>query len=76
MKNWKKAEIVELSIDATASGDCHTGTEWNGSNFEYPGGTHDSAHCDHGYPDKGWVNFMEGVTAGKFCDGVAVEGNS
>lgn len=70
MKNWKKAEIVEVNISATASGDCHTGTERNTGNFVYPGGTHDSEHCDHGYSDSLFTNIMEGVTGGAYCDGV------
>ena len=73
MKNWKNAEIVEVSISATASGDCHTGTE-KGSSLVYPNGQHDGDHCSEGYSDNFFANifhnFMEGITAGDHCHGV------
>ncbi len=57
MKNWENAEIVSLSINETASGTLHTGTEkdWGGLHGT---GTHDHEHCSEGYSDSGFEGFV------------------
>lgn len=67
MKNWKNAEIIEVSISETASGDYHAAGEY------YMGlNTHDSAHCSAGGTISAALNalFGEGL-----CHGVADNGN-
>ena len=67
MKNWKNAEIIEVSISETASGTYHGESEY------YHGyDVHGDENCSEGGAAAAAIHFL---LTGELCYGVAGNGN-